>query len=421
MVGDVQPVNTGPGGFNPEPPQHPLGDHMPPWLIKAVVYILGVVTVYWVAIGLLSRVRDLLITLLLALFLSFAMEPAVDWMEQRGWKRGRATALVFVVTLIGGGLFAWVMVDLLVSEVSRLVADAPEYVREVTRWINRQFGTDITSDKIVAQLRQYQDDLSQIAANTGGRVLTLSAQVVALLFQMLTVGLFAFYLTADGPRARRAICSVLPEDKQRLVLSLWDLAIKKTGGYLYSRMLLATVAAVVSGIFFAIIGIPYAVALAVWLGILSQFVPVIGTYLAGALPVLIATIHSPTRGLIVVVFILVYQQVENYLLAPRVTARTMDIHPAVAFGAVIAGSGILGGVGALLALPAAAIIQAFISSFVHRHELVESDLFDPSPPTPSGATDELALAVEERSWVHRVTRRLEREHRRDRQGVEEDL
>jgi predicted PurR-regulated permease PerM len=107
---------------------------------------------------------------------------------------------------------------------------------------------------------------------------------------------------------------------------------------------------------------------------MSQFIPTIGTYIAGALPVLIALIDEPVDALWVLLVIVVYQQVENYLLAPPIQAETMDIHPAVAFGGVIAGASILGPIGALLALPAAATLQAFVSTYVQRHEVVESHL-----------------------------------------------
>jgi predicted PurR-regulated permease PerM len=108
-------------------------------------------------------------------------------------------------------------------------------------------------------------------------------------------------------------------------------------------------------------------------------VPSVGTYLAGALPVLIALLNRPVDALWVLAFIVVYQQVENMALSPRITSRTMALHPAVAFGAVLAGGAIMGPIGALLALPAAASVQALVSSYLHRYEVVTSPPVDPSP------------------------------------------
>jgi predicted PurR-regulated permease PerM len=139
---------------------------------------------------------------------------------------------------------------------------------------------------------------------------------------------------------------------------------------------LAFLSGLTSFIVFRIIDLPYSLALAAFVGFISQFIPVIGTYLAGAFPIIIALVNDPVKALWVAAFIVIYQQVENYLLAPRITARTMSLHPAIAFAAVLGGSAILGPVGTLLALPAAASIQAFSSTYVRRHEVIDSPLLE---------------------------------------------
>jgi predicted PurR-regulated permease PerM len=158
------------------------------------------------------------------------------------------------------------------------------------------------------------------------------------------------------------------------VLSGWNLAIDKTGGYLYSRALLAGLSALFHWIVFQAVGTPAPVALALWVGLMSQFLPVVGTYLAGALPIVLTLIDSPFTALIVGIAILFYQQIENYVFAPRITARTMELHPAIAFGAAIAGGAAIGPVGAVLALPAAAMIQALIGGSGKRFDVVDSHL-----------------------------------------------
>src|SRR5690606_26475406 len=117
---------------------------------------------------------------------------------------------------------------------------------------------------------------------------------------------------------------------------------EKTGGYIYSRGLLALVSTVAHYIMLRVFDVPSAFALAWWVGVVSQFIPTVGTYLAGALPVVVAVVNNPPDGLWVLGFIILYQQFENYVLQPRITATTLDMHPAVAFGAVLAGAAILG-------------------------------------------------------------------------------
>ena len=346
---------------------------MPPWIPRAILWFFGTGLAIVVAWWLVVRLRGLLVMLLVALFLSFGLEPAVNWMAERGWRRGAATLTVMFVLLIAGAIFIWAMGAVLVNQVTDFVDEAPRYIEDAEDWFNDTFDADVDFEDLIAEFQE-GGSAQEFAAKLGGNIVSVGATVVAVLFQMLTIALFTFYLVADGPRLRRAILSVLPPDRQVEVLRVWEIAIDKTGGYIYSRGILAFFSTLVHWIAFAVIGIPFPLPLAIWVGLISQFVPTIGTYIAGALPIVIALIDKPIDALWVLAVILVYQQIENYLLAPPIQAETMDIHPAVAFGGVIAGASILGPIGALLALPAAATLQAFVSTYVRRHEVIETPL-----------------------------------------------
>ena len=124
----------------------------------------------------------------------------------------------------------------------------------------------------------------------------LSVAALGGLLQLFSVLLFTFYLVADGPKMRRAICSRLTPARQERVLGAWELAGDKTGGYLYSRALLALLSTVFHWIVFQSLGTAAPVALALWVGIISQFLPVVGTYLAGVLPVLLTFLDSPLKA-----------------------------------------------------------------------------------------------------------------------------
>lgn len=372
----MNPVSAEVDEPGPIDPQPSMWDErrVPLWFPRAVFYVVLAFIGYAIARELFNKLSDLIVIVVVAFFVSFAVEPAVDWLADRGWRRGAATGVVFLVTAIVGGILVFVVIDLVVQQVSTLIDDAPGHISRVTRWVNKRFDTHITTDSIIDQIKQYRGDVANTASDVGGRVLSVTGSVLGIVFHGLTVALFAFYLVADGPKLRRNICSLLPANRQHLVLGLWEIAIRKTGGYLYSRILLATVTAVSGTIAFSIIGLPSPLALAVWAGIVAQFVPVIGTYIGGALPFVIALLNDPPKSLWVLGYLIVFQQIEIYVLAPRISSKTMAIHPAVAFGSALAGAGILGPIGALLALPAAAIIQAFVSSYVNRHELVDNAL-----------------------------------------------
>jgi predicted PurR-regulated permease PerM len=248
------------------------------------------------------------------------------------------------------------------------------YVNDTVDFVNDTFSANIDPAEVNASIADPKGPVQKFIKNQQGKVISLSVNALGAALQLLTIVLFTFYFVADGPRLRRVICSRLPEDKQRAVLRTWDLAIAKTGGYLYSRALLALVSAFFHWIAFQAIGTPAPIAMALWVGIVSQFLPVVGTYLAGVLPLLLTFFDSPIKALLVVGFVLVYQQLENYLISPRITARTLHVHAAVAFGSAIVGGAILGPVGAVLALPAAAMAQALIGSWGPRHDVVDDDL-----------------------------------------------
>ena len=359
-------------------------ERMPRWVPRAIllgaVAFVGVGIVDW----LFLRLRDLLVMLVVALFLSFALEPAVNRLSARGLRRGLATGLVFGACALCGVVFVGAVGTLVVTEVSEFVEEAPDYLQDLEDRVNDTLGTEFESDELADELTRADGPLEDLASDLANNALTVGQAAVNTLFKGLTILLFTYYLVAEGPQFRRAICSFLPPNRQRTVLRTWEIAIEKTGGYIYSRALLAALSAVATAVFLEVMGVPYALALGLWVGLLSQFVPVVGTYIAGALPVLVALIDDPVEGLWVLGFIVVYQQVENYLFAPRVTARTMELHPAVAFGTVIAGAGLLGAVGAVLALPVAAMLQAVGSTFLERHEVVDSHMTTPRARRPEG-------------------------------------
>lgn len=350
---------------------------IPRW-VRRLLWRVGVlVAALYVARGVLADLKSLLVMMLVSLFLAFAMEPAVDRLERRGWRRGSATGLIMGGVTIGVLAFITVMGTLLIDQVRTLAENAPDYVDEVVTWINDTFDAELDAQDLQDSIREA--DLPSRLASQG---LSVTTRVLGGLLNALTIGLFTFYLVADGPRLRRSICGVLPPDRQREVLAVWEVAISKTGGYLSSRVLLALLSGLFHGVAFSIIGVPSSVALGVWVGLVSQFLPVVGTYLAGVLPILIAVVDSPSKALWVLGTVVVYQQIENYLFAPRITARTLEIHPAVAFGSVLAGAAVLGTAGALLALPAAASIQAVAGTYVTRHALVESVMLETPPRRP---------------------------------------
>ncbi|AYA21070.1 AI-2E family transporter [Streptomyces alfalfae] len=365
--------NASPGTTPPSRPpgaEAGPGARMPRWLPRAMVLALALVACFQLGSWAFHQLTGLLINVLIAFFLALAVEPAVSWMAARGLRRGFATFLVFLGVVIAGAGFITLMGSMLASQIVDMVEDFPDYLDKVISWINQTFHTDLSRVEVQDSL-VHSDWLRKYVQNSASGVLDVSAQVLGGLFQLLTILLFSFYFAADGPRLRRALCSVLPPAKQAEVLRAWEIAVDKTGGYLYSRGLMALISGIAHYILLQALDVPYAPVLAVWVGLVSQFIPTIGTYLAGALPMLIAFTVDPWYALWVLIFVVLYQQFENYLLQPKLTAKSVDIHPAVAFGSVIAGTALLGAVGALVAIPAVATLQAFLGAYVKRYDVTD--------------------------------------------------
>ncbi len=359
---------------------------MPGWIPKAILLLLigvaGLLAVRWMV----SELRSLLLILVVSFFLSFALEPAVDWLSHHGLRRGLATGLVMLGGFVAMVAFLGLLGNALFTQISDFIDEAPDRINQIEQDLNDRFNLELDTADLSAELQN--QDVQKFATDLAANAFSLGVSAVGVLFQVLTIGLFTFYMVADGPRFRRTLLSFLPPGRQEQVIAGWEIAIQKTGGYIYSRGLLALLSAFATTVMLQIIGVPFALALGLWTGIISQFIPTIGTYLAGAVPVLVALLDDPTDAIVVLVFMVAYQQVENYLFAPKITAKTMDLHPAVAFGTVIVGASLFDAVGALVALPAAAVIQAVGTTYLARHEVVDSTITRDAPGRGQSSDDE---------------------------------
>ncbi len=347
---------------------------MPRWVPKAIILFFAAQLLYQFTLSALISLRGFMLSIIVSLFLSFAIEPAVNSLSSRGMRRGPATAIVFFILIILLSIFMFAIATLVIDQVAKFSDNAPGYVERGQNFLNERFNTNINTDTLRHQIETSDSPIRKALDNLAANAITVGSSAIGIVFQLLTILLFTFYLVADAPKLRRSLLRRLPPERQSVVLDTWELAIQKTGGYIYSRALLALISGIVHWIALEIMGVPYAVALGLWVGLVSQFIPVVGTYIAGVLPVAIALVQEPKLGLYILIFILIYQQVENYLLAPRITSKTMNMHPAVAFGAVLIGGSIFGPIGALLSVPAAAMIQAFAILYLQDHKVIESPM-----------------------------------------------
>jgi predicted PurR-regulated permease PerM len=344
-------------------------------LDPANTWRIGFVLMALVALALVLRfvIADggsVLFTVLMAWFLSLAMEPAVRVLA-RHMRRGAATAVVMLGIALFAVLFVLAFGQLLLEQVAALLKALPGLADRTLTFVNDHLDTRYRPEDVLDQLHITPNQVATYASGVLGGVLGLVGSVVGGLFSLFTMALFTFYLSADGPRFRLWIASLMPPRFQPATVAVWDVTAQKTGGYVGARVVLAVLNASLSAVVFLVIGMPSWLALALWTGLVAQFVPTIGTYIAITLPVLVGLLTpTPWIGVAALVWGVLYQQVENLTIEPRISARAVNVHPAVAFAAVMLGAALFGPAGALLAVPVVAMLLALGETYRRRYEVL---------------------------------------------------
>lgn len=350
---------------------HPLWTALPVVNVRrGAITVVLVVVALWVGMWMFTSLSSFLFLLLLAWLLSVSMEPPVHGLTDRGMRRGVATGLVMFGLIIVGLGTAVLFGQLLVAQASELGRAFPSAVSQALAWLNSTFHMQLDIASVQKALALTPDRLGEMASRYGGGVVGVFGSVLTVLFDTITILVFAYYLSADSPRLRQAIGSYLPPRYQRVVVTVWAIAVEKTGGFVISKVVLAAISAAAHIFFFWIIGMPFWLPLGLLAGIMGQFIPAVGTYIGVIVPALFALIDKPINALWIALFATVYQQLENYVLTPRVSRQTMNVHPGVALGAVFVGAGLFGPIGALIGIPVAAAVLTIIETYREQHELL---------------------------------------------------
>ena len=373
---------------SPQDPQSPA--RMQVTFDPSNVWRTGLVVLGVVALGLflyfvLDDGGSVIFTVLMSWFAAIAMAPAVNWLS-RWMKRGVATMVVMGSALLFAAVFFLLFGALLVDQMVQLIMLIPDLIDETITWVNSTFNLELSQGSILEMAGLSTEQLATAAAGIGVSLLAFIVSVVGSIFGIFTFALFTFYLSADMPRFERWIASLFPPRMQDVVITVWSTTAQKTGGYIGARVILAGINSSTSAIVFFFIGMPYWLPLALWTGIVAQFVPTIGTYISIILPVIVGLLSgNPWLGVIVLVYALIYQQIENLTIEPRISAKAVDVHPAYGFVAVLLGAALFGVSGALLAVPVGAMVLALTQIYVKRHALIE-DTTAADPPPAAEAT-----------------------------------
>ena len=365
---DLEPVAEKPFG-DPSPKIHiAIG-----W--QTIWKVIGAILITLLALWAAGEMSTLLSMLAISFFFSLALQPAVMWLVDRyEWKRGAAVGVIYLAGIVASALMIIVLIPAVAQLANGIGDKGAGWLTDASVWVEDTFNVEIWTPGAGEEIAQETEEaLLNWAKGAFGNLVGIATSGIGLIFNLATIAMFTFYFTADAPRLQRTILSHMSPANQRRVGWTWDEAIRQTGGYFYSRMLLMLING--TGFFFTmvLVGMPigFAIPLAVFGAFVSVFIPAIGTYIGGAVPIFMTlAVQGLTAALIVLAYVLIYQQAENYWLSPKISSKTMSLNGAVAFGAALAGGALAGPMGAFVALPVAALIISLTSNFAKSYEVV---------------------------------------------------
>jgi predicted PurR-regulated permease PerM len=331
-------------------------------LLATIVAVAVVLEVIWIA-------RHVLTWILISLFLALALNPAVEWLQRRGIKRrGWATAITYVVALGVIVAIGLTFVPTLVNQVNDFVQKLPDYAHDITHGQGR-LGFFETKYHIQERIESAVKDggatkvlgLSGVAVSVAKGVITIVVATVTILFM-------TFFMLLEGPKWVERFYGLLPERSRPRWRKVGSDVYRTVGGYVTGNLLISLIAGGLTTLVLLIMGVPYAVALGLIVAILD-LIPLAGATIAAILIGIVAFLHSIPAGIVVVVFFVVYQQVENHLLQPVIYGRTVQLSPLAVLISILIGAELAGILGALGAIPVAGSIQVLIVDWLnHRHK-----------------------------------------------------
>jgi predicted PurR-regulated permease PerM len=326
----------------------------------------GALVALWLGLRVLS-IGSVLILIVVSMFLAAGLNPAVEWLGRRGLRRSLAVLVVVLVVVAAVALFLLALVPVIVDQVTLLTDNAP-------KWIDH-----LQHNRTIQRLDQRYDVLDrarQIATKKGvaptlfGGLVGVGLKLLTFLGNTFIVVVLTLYFLATLPRIKRAVYRLAPASRQERVAELGDEIVDNVGSYVSGAFIVAMAAGISSLIFMFAVGLgQYAIALAAVVTLLDV-IPLIGATLGAVIVTLIGFATAPHIGLFCIVFYVLYQQLENYLIYPRVMRRVGDLPGSLIVIAALIGASLLGVVGALLAIPVAAAIVLIVKEVVLPRQAV---------------------------------------------------
>ena len=333
-------------------------DRFPPigyWVKVAALVLLLVI-----AIRMLAILQGLLIVLAASPVLAIGLQPTISWLEKRGLPRGLAMTVIIAIGIVATGAALFLIVPVVVDQVGTLVETLPEYVQGLEE-----------DSPFIADLTARIDPMAQVGSSVGqlpDGAMSAVGGVFSAIFDLLLVLTLTPYFAMSLPRIKRWGVRLLVREDREGFLRLLNRSTDLMANYIAGNLLVSAIAGVVAWIALTAIGVPYAAALAVFIA-LTDMVPAVGATVGAAAAVGVALTQGVGQALLTGAVLLTYQQVENYVIVPRVMRDAIDVSPAIGIVALLIGGTLAGPVGALLALPVAAMVRVLLEEFVLKERM----------------------------------------------------
>jgi predicted PurR-regulated permease PerM len=326
----------------------------------------GALLAFWLGQQILS-IAGILLLIAVSLFLAAGLNPAVEFFMRRGMKRAFAVAAVIVGVLLTLTVFVMAVVPMITAQITSIIEQSGTWFDQLR---NNPTLSDLNQRYGVVDRAQKMLESGAWANRFFGGMLGLGMAVLSALANTVIIIVLTLYFVASLPSIKRFAYRFAPASRRERVTVLGDQILANVGSYVAGAFVVATIAGVSTLIFLLLVGMAeYAVALAVMIALLDV-IPIIGATMAAVVITSIGFATSPTTGLACLVFYLIYQQLENYVIYPRVMAQSVDIPGSLIVIAALIGAGLLGVVGALLAIPAAAAISLIVKEVLLRRQEV---------------------------------------------------
>jgi predicted PurR-regulated permease PerM len=313
----------------------------------------------------LGSVSQVFVLILIAFFLATGLNPAVEAIRSRGVSRVTAVTIIFVSVIAFVIFFAWVVIPPVVSQGSQLINSLPSLLQDLksNATINRLNEQFAIIDTLQAKLREFTEDGTLLVSTFGG-VIGVGRSVISGTFSALTILVLTLYFITSLPQMVKLGVRLAPASRRDRVAKLTNAIIARVGSFVGAQIFIAFMAAIFVVVLGMLLGLPSPVAIAMVVFVCA-LVPLIGHFLGSAVVTIIALTVSIPVGVIALITYIVYVQIENYIVTPRIMKKTLEVPGAVTIVAALIGSSLLGLVGGLLAVPVAAAIILILDEVVY--------------------------------------------------------